>query len=50
MSHYCARHTNIRVRGEPPERLIPPLGVEKGLAGGEIVLLLLFARPRAGPL
>ena len=42
--------SHIRVRGKLPERRIPPLGVEKGLAGGKIVLLLLFAGPLAGPL
>ena len=41
-------YISLRVRGELPERLISPLGVEKGLAGGKIVLLL-FAGPRAGP-
>ena len=38
------------MRGKLPERRIPPLGVEKGLATGKIVLLLLFAGPLAGPL
>ena len=42
--------SKVRVRGELPKRRIPPLGVEKGLAGGKIVLLLLlFAGPWAGP-
>ena len=44
----------VRVRGEPSERLIPSLGVEMGLGGSKlfiiIFIIILFAGPRAGPL
>ena len=52
MFSWCVCRPQVRVRGKLPERRIPPLGVEKGLAGGKIVLLLLllFAGPLAGPL
>ena len=32
----------VSVRGQPSERLFPLLGVEEGLAGGNIVLLFLL--------
>ena len=43
----------IRVRGEPSERLIPSLGVDMGPGGDKffiIIIFILFAGPRAGPL
>ena len=47
---------NIRVRGEPSERLIPSLGVDMGPGGDKFFIIFFFfffisfAGPRAGPL
>ena len=52
---YCAASEQVRVRGEPSERLIPSLGVGMGPGGDKffiiiIIIFILFAGPRAGPL